>query len=137
MGGQVICAFVVETEPMDSYAVVLETERALFRFARLRTRRDRADFDKAEAEPRPCVEALAVLVEPGGQTDAIGEAQTKQFDRVVDRRVRKRQRRQLRRAAETCQRQFMRSEEHTSELQSLMRISYAVFCLKKHKHKTQ
>src|SRR3546814_4966439 len=27
----------------------------------------------------------------------------------------------------------MRSEEHTSELQSLMRISYAVFCLKKNK----
>src|SRR3546814_5014821 len=27
-----------------------------------------------------------------------------------------------------------RSEEHTSELQSLMRISYAVFCLKKIKH---
>src|SRR3546814_3165750 len=33
-----------------------------------------------------------------------------------------------------------RSEEHTSELQSLMRISYAVFCLKKnkqHRRKTQ
>src|SRR3546814_7099436 len=31
-----------------------------------------------------------------------------------------------------------RSEEHTSELQSLMRISYAVFCLqKKKRHKTQ
>src|SRR3546814_9560657 len=29
---------------------------------------------------------------------------------------------------------FFRSEEHTSELQSLMRISYAVFCLKKKKH---
>src|SRR3546814_8466652 len=28
-----------------------------------------------------------------------------------------------------------RSEEHTSELQSLMRISYAVFCLKKKKRK--
>src|SRR3546814_2668277 len=28
-----------------------------------------------------------------------------------------------------------RSEEHTSELQSLMRTSYAVFCLKKHTHK--
>src|SRR3546814_7926676 len=27
-----------------------------------------------------------------------------------------------------------RSEEHTSELQSLMRLSYAVFCLKKKKH---
>src|SRR3546814_5770764 len=29
----------------------------------------------------------------------------------------------------------LRSEEHTSELQSLMRISYAVFCLKKKKHR--
>src|SRR3546814_1870862 len=29
-----------------------------------------------------------------------------------------------------------RSEEHTSELQSLMRISYAVFCLKKKRNKT-
>src|SRR3546814_3591580 len=29
-----------------------------------------------------------------------------------------------------------RSEEHTSELQSLMRISYAVFCLKKKKRQT-
>src|SRR3546814_6863429 len=30
-----------------------------------------------------------------------------------------------------------RSEEHTSELQSLMRISYAVFCLKKKKNTTK
>src|SRR3546814_7527423 len=30
---------------------------------------------------------------------------------------------------------YKRSEEHTSELQSLMRISYAVFCLKKNKKK--
>src|SRR3546814_1111450 len=32
---------------------------------------------------------------------------------------------------------FGRSEEHTSELQSLMRISYAVFCLKKKKSHTE
>src|SRR3546814_5024242 len=32
-------------------------------------------------------------------------------------------------------RSVMRSEEHTSELQSLMRISYAVFCLKKKKER--
>src|SRR3546814_2244673 len=32
---------------------------------------------------------------------------------------------------------MVRSEEHTSELQSLMRISYAVFCLKKKKTQTQ
>src|SRR3546814_9709412 len=30
-----------------------------------------------------------------------------------------------------CNIEHLRSEEHTSELQSLMRISYAVFCLKK------
>src|SRR3546814_8706540 len=34
-----------------------------------------------------------------------------------------------------CEGYRVRSEEHTSELQSLMRISYAVFCLKKKKHK--
>src|SRR3546814_1861366 len=35
----------------------------------------------------------------------------------------------LRRPVESAK--YVRSEEHTSELQSLMRISYAVFCLKK------
>src|SRR3546814_5519054 len=41
-------------------------------------------------------------------------------------------------AAQRLQRNILkpiRSEEHTSELQSLMRISYAVFCLKKNKKK--
>src|SRR3546814_10808219 len=35
-----------------------------------------------------------------------------------------------------CAPRARRSEEHTSELQSLMRISYAVFCLKKKTNKT-
>src|SRR3546814_6067286 len=42
-------------------------------------------------------------------------------------------------ASRSCAVPASRSEEHTSELQSLMRISYAVFCLKKKKiadHKT-
>src|SRR3546814_5577206 len=39
----------------------------------------------------------------------------------------------LDRSRDTVQTAFRRSEEHTSELQSLMRISYAVFCLKKKK----
>src|SRR3546814_3590193 len=38
---------------------------------------------------------------------------------------------QGREARGTCHQAQIRSEEHTSELQSLMRISYAVFCLKK------
>src|SRR3546814_1992799 len=37
---------------------------------------------------------------------------------------------------EKWQEEQQRSEEHTSELQSLMRISYAVFCLKKKKQQT-
>src|SRR3546814_4482403 len=37
----------------------------------------------------------------------------------------------LRTSATCCVTAPVRSEEHTSELQSLMRISYAVFCLKK------
>src|SRR3546814_2190521 len=42
------------------------------------------------------------------------------------------------RAGAQCDRgQPRRSEEHTSELQSLMRISYAVFCLKKKKKMTK
>src|SRR3546814_5175182 len=43
-------------------------------------------------------------------------------------------------AGEQCKRnrdRCFRSEEHTSELQSLMRISYAVFCLKKTNNTTQ
>src|SRR3546814_2799489 len=40
-------------------------------------------------------------------------------------------RRQVRGGIDRAQRRQQRSEEHTSELQSLMRISYAVFCLKK------
>src|SRR3546814_4752249 len=39
-------------------------------------------------------------------------------------------------AIEHAAHQVQRSEEHTSELQSLMRISYAVFCLKKKNQKS-
>src|SRR3546814_5744105 len=41
-----------------------------------------------------------------------------------------------RRAFNEAEAAARRSEEHTSELQSLMRISYAVFCLKKKTNKT-
>src|SRR3546814_3148740 len=44
-----------------------------------------------------------------------------------------RQRREDHAHADAAQHDQPRSEEHTSELQSLMRISYAVFCLKKKK----
>src|SRR3546814_9443562 len=58
---------------------------------------------------------------------------------AVIRREKGRPRRDFRRFGHALQRihrgehlqALLRSEEHTSELQSLMRISYAVFCLKK------
>src|SRR3546814_2827578 len=55
-------------------------------------------------------------IDAAGRAPAEAEAG---IDRIDDRHVR---------AVEP------RSEEHTSELQSLMRISYAVFCLKKKKY---
>src|SRR3546814_1887703 len=54
--------------------------------------------------------------------------------RVGHRHLPRQHRRKRRRAARFDDK--VRSEEHTSELQSLMRISYAVFCLKKKKYTT-
>src|SRR3546814_4942506 len=45
--------------------------------------------------------------------------------------------RQFQQQATTTKIKHYRSEEHTSELQSLMRTSYAVFCLKKKNHLVQ
>src|SRR3546814_5576003 len=60
------------------------------------------------------------------------------FARMVDRASRQEWHSdgQAGRALRSALRRF-RSEEHTSELQSLMRISYAVFCLKKKKCKNK
>src|SRR3546814_9036578 len=68
----------------------------------------------------------------GTQALSPGEAQPKQFGIVMGEADIGDAGGKKARAAAAC-----RSEEHTSELQSLMRISYAVFCLKKKiKHAT-
>src|SRR3546814_2890362 len=54
-----------------------------------------------------------------------GGEERHRIDRPLARRHRQRRQQRVE--------QRLRSEEHTSELQSLMRISYAVFCLKKKK----
>src|SRR3546814_1428520 len=54
--------------------------------------------------------------------------------RPADKALHRGRRRRPRRERSQARGPILRSEEHTSELQSLMRISYAVFCLKK-KHK--
>src|SRR3546814_1314608 len=51
--------------------------------------------------------------------------------RLGERRALHQRERMIDRRGKVAERVEKRSEEHTSELQSLMRISYAVFCLKK------
>src|SRR3546814_9978553 len=73
---------------------------------------------RSEAQQRLVVHAILVLV-AAQQVDALDTDIDVIVDVVIDAGV------EL----------SPRSEEHTSELQSLMRISYAVFCLKKKKRK--
>src|SRR3546814_7786343 len=84
------------------------------------------------------VEQAAILLVPaalgfgaGLGADLLLEAAPRRPDRQVlapqDRRACRRLRRRIGQDDD-------RSEEHTSELQSLIRTSYAVFCLKKKKH---
>src|SRR3546814_2975187 len=61
----------------------------------------------------------------------LGRQRARQAD---ERRLRRRIASDLGDAEEGGHRRGERSEEHTSELQSLMRSSYAVFCLKKKKY---
>src|SRR3546814_7590572 len=66
------------------------------------------------------------------RSDKMGRGDDPHADRVGCVHMDDRHGRCRRRSADSAHR-GSRSEEHTSELQSLMRISYAVFCLKKKK----
>src|SRR3546814_2369649 len=70
--------------------------------------------------------------EAGAMVDAAQQVGKIPADMRAQSRLRQHRRRDLRIAPDRSEN---RSEEHTSELQSLMRISYAVFCLKKKKKK--
>src|SRR3546814_8760803 len=68
---------------------------------------------------------------PGADGEPCQTAQL--ADRIADEEDADRQPQHIRRGLGERRHAERRSEEHTSELQSLMRISYAVFCLKKKK----
>src|SRR3546814_1384100 len=128
-------------------AVLADRER------RLQTHRDRflTDVEVAEAadQPKP-VELPGLLLEPADEKHLPVEINQLLPARLVPiwfvrpfaigcRRGRGTACALRRRgfSGTSGRRGFRRSEEHTSELQSLMRISYAVFCLKKKKMKEQ
>src|SRR3546814_5656593 len=74
------------------------------------------------------VDDLGVALQAEDQRDVDGDART---DHLGDRRQAGLRGRDLDQHVGPVHARGERSEEHTSELQSLMRISYAVFCLKK------
>src|SRR3546814_3750108 len=91
----------------------------------------------SDATPHPFVEAVDEPDEPDERPHA---GTPSSFEPILGARPRR-----IGRLSESAQSQnrnpradpgIKRSEEHTSELQSLMRISYAVFCLKKNTHTT-
>src|SRR3546814_7494186 len=107
----------------DPRAILEQPEQPRARIALRRQRGQRADLDKAEAEVRHRVRDAGILVETRRDADGIGKGEPREL--ASEHRARQR-----------MPRARQRSEEHTSELQSLMRISYAVFCLTKKKHST-
>src|SRR3546814_1264211 len=93
---------------------------------------------KSEARPaRARARAAARLAKPGFPRDPQKARGSRRSCRLPDAQVpghlapERAASRQLRRLSGRLAFSAIRSEEHTSELQSLMRISYAVFCLKK------
>ena len=78
---QGVDAVVVETHPVDDALDLGQPEHARLGVARLRARGDRADFDEAAAHAGEAVDGFAVLVEAGGEADAVGELQPHHLDR--------------------------------------------------------
>src|SRR3546814_2910739 len=124
----IYCLFfflMIRRPPGSTLTDTLFPYTTLFRSVEVKERKDRVD-DALHAT-RAAVEEGIV---PGGGTallyatraieglKGVNDDQTRGIDIV-------------RKSLTSLVRQIARSEEHTSELQSLMRISYAVFCLKK------
>src|SRR3546814_4613800 len=95
------------------------------------------DQDQREQRARQ-VEARTVQPAPMTQRPAAGKDQRAACDQEQQQGQRQALREHAQHAAtgQIAERE-RRSEEHTSELQSLMRISYAVFCLQKKKNTTR
>src|SRR3546814_4818879 len=125
------------TETLLPYTTLFRSERCRWRETQLGGLRKSSD---------PIEQGFVPKLEPEGKT-AFRHGEIRNIGKMPSQRIGKRQPArgvdavrfsdmptQLARSDEIGD-GFLRSEEHTSELQSLMRISYAVFCLKK-KNKT-
>src|SRR3546814_2070617 len=82
-----------------------------------------------------CLVELLPLMWPGNRQRHLFALHQLQRFLGIERRLQHEAAAARQRPAERLRKIAGRSEEHTSELQSLMRISYAVFCLKKKKER--
>ena len=83
-----VAAFVVEAHAVDDGLGRNDAKASGLRIAGLCERRDRADFNVAEAQGAEGVDAYAVFVHAGGKADRIGKAQPHQLDRILVGHVR-------------------------------------------------
>src|SRR3546814_1795270 len=109
----------------------------------LRDRRDSRLPCPGQGEPEGCQRARSVGLQrgqprrpvAGAATAPGGDADGEHARRPLERQPRRKRFADLAEIERLTVSVPARSEEHTSELQSLMRNSYAVFCLKKKTHK--
>ncbi len=78
-----IDAAVIETHAIDDGAGLRQAEHAGHRIARLRARRHGAHFNKSEAERCQAIDVCAILIQPGGQADRIGEGDAHYRARII------------------------------------------------------
>src|SRR3546814_7286771 len=99
-------------------------------------RKDEDLDDECHHEQRPRRKARREAAEQQRGEEVLGKSRQRHRDRRIERQARKFAAEQiiLRRIDPEKTSLDHRSEEHTSELQSLLRTSYAVFCLKKKKY---
>ena len=78
VGEQGVYALVVKSHAVDDRLLFGNAKEPRFGVALLRTRGDGADFDKAKAHGGEYIDVLAIFVQSGSQTDAVGEGQAHQ-----------------------------------------------------------
>src|SRR3546814_10226720 len=121
----------IRRPPRSTRTDTLVPYPTLFRSHHVLQPRRRPDHLRSVEPPRPADERASIPVRPHGfgqERDAQQHPEPGDGD-LPAAPVHRRGGQQLR--------PVRRSEEHTSELQSLMRISYAVFCLKKKNKKNK
>ena len=78
VGEQGVYALVIKSHAVDDCLLFGNAKQPRFGVSFLRTRGDGADFDKAKAHGGEYIDVLAIFVQSGSQTDAVGEGQAHQ-----------------------------------------------------------